>query len=43
MQIPQRQGGKRAKVVLARKIARVLHRMQTDGTDFRWTTDAATA
>lgn len=34
--IAQRQGGKRAKVALARKMACVLHRMWIDKTDFRW-------
>jgi transposase len=43
MQVAKRQGSKRAKVALARKMACVLHRMWTDGTDFRWTTDAAAA
>jgi transposase len=34
--VAQRQGGKRAKVALARRMACVLHRMWVDGTDFRW-------
>jgi transposase len=34
--VAKRQGRKRAKVALARKIAGVLHRMWVDGTEFRW-------
>jgi hypothetical protein len=36
VRIVQRQGGKCAKVALARKIACVLHRMWVDGSEFRW-------
>jgi transposase len=38
VRVAQRQGTKRAKVALARKMAVVLHRMWRDGTEFRWTT-----
>lgn len=41
VRIAQRQGSKRAKVALARKMAVVLHRMWRDGTEFRWTGAAA--
>jgi transposase len=37
VRVAQRQGTKRAKVALARKMAVVLHRMWVDGTEFRWT------
>ena len=36
MRIARRRSLKAAKVALARKLAVVLHRMWTDGTDFRW-------
>jgi transposase len=41
VRIAHRQGSKRAKVALARKMAVVLHRMWRDGTEFRWTAAAA--
>ena len=34
--VASRQGMKRAKVALARKLAMVMHRMWVDGTGFRW-------
>lgn len=37
MEVAQRRGLNRARVALARKIGVILHRMWTDGTDFRWT------
>lgn len=40
VRIAQRQGTKRAKVALARKMAVVLHRMWVDETEFRWTAAA---
>jgi transposase len=40
VRIARRQGSKRAKVALARKMAVVLHRMWCDGTEFRWTASA---
>lgn len=40
VRIAQRQGTKRAKVALARKMAVVLHRMWIDETEFRWTAAA---
>lgn len=41
VRLAKRQGTKRAKVALARKMAVVLHRMWRDGTEFRWTAEAA--
>ena len=41
MRIAQRRSVKLAKVALARKLAVILHRMWSDGTDFRWS-DAQT-
>ncbi|MGB0682620.1 MAG: IS110 family transposase, partial [Magnetovibrionaceae bacterium] len=34
-------GPKKARVALARKLAVILHRIWVDGTDFRWTQEAA--
>jgi transposase len=36
MRVARRRGGKKAKVALARRLAVILHRMWTDGTQFRW-------
>jgi len=36
MDVAKRQGSKRAKVALARKIGVILHRMWIDGTTYRW-------
>jgi hypothetical protein len=36
MKVAQRRGMKRAKVVLARKLAGVLQRMWANAADFRW-------
>jgi transposase len=41
MQIAKRRGVKRAIVALARRLAVILHRIWVDGTNFRWTRDAA--
>jgi transposase len=41
MRVATRQGMKKAKVALARKLAVVLHRMWLDGTQFRWGSQAA--
>ena len=41
MRVATRQGMKKAKVALARKLAVVLHRMWLDGTQFRWGRQAA--
>jgi len=41
--IARRQGVKKAKVALARKLAVILHRIWVDGTTFRWATAAAPA
>jgi transposase len=40
MRVATRQGMKKAKVALARKLAVVLHRMWLDGTHFRWGSQA---
>ena len=42
LDVAKRRGMKRAKVV-ARKLAAVLHRMWVDGTEFRWSKEAAAA
>jgi transposase len=36
VEVAKRRGMRRAKVALARKLATVLHRIWTDGTEFRW-------
>ena len=36
MEVAKRRGARRAKVVLARKLGTVLHRIWVDGTEFRW-------
>jgi transposase len=41
MQIARRRGMKKAIVALARRLAVVMHRIWTDGTEFRWTRVAA--
>ena len=43
MQIAKRRGMKRAIVALARRLAVIMHRIWMDGTEFRWTREAATA
>src|ERR1700740_1728661 len=43
MQIAKRRGMKRAIVALARRLAVILHRIWVDGTEFRWTREAAAA
>ena len=43
MEVAKRRGMKRAKVALARKLAVVLHRIWSDGTDFRWSKEASAA
>jgi len=43
MKAAQRRGMRRAIVAVARRLAVVLHRMWTDGTDFRWSSEPATA
>ena len=37
MQIARRRGMKKAIVVLARRLAVIMHRIWVDGTEFRWT------
>jgi transposase len=43
LDVAKRRGMKKAKVALARKLASVLHRMWTDGTEFRWGKEAEAA
>ena len=43
MQIARRRGMKKAVVALARRLAVILHRIWVDGTEFRWTREAAAA
>jgi transposase len=41
MQIARRRGKKKAIVALARRLAVIMHRIWVDGTEFRWTSEAA--
>lgn len=43
MEVAKRRGQRRAIVALARRLAVIMHRMWTDGTDFRWTRQASPA
>jgi transposase len=43
MRVAQRRGLRRAIVAVARRLAVILHRMWTDGTDFRWGSEPTTA
>jgi hypothetical protein len=43
MQIARRRGIKKAIVALARRLAVIMHRIWVDGTEFRWTREAAAA
>jgi transposase len=43
MGVAKRQGMRKARVALARKLSVVLHRMWVDGKDFRWSKEAAAA
>ena len=43
MQIAKRRGMKKAIVALARRLAVIMHRIWIDGTEFRWTREAAVA
>jgi len=43
MQVAKRRGQRRAIVALARRLAVIMHRMWSDGTDFRWTRQAKPA
>ena len=40
MGVAKRQGIRKARVALARKLSVVLHRMRVDGKDFRWSKEA---
>ena len=37
MNVAKRRGGRKANVALARRLAVIMHRMWSDGTEFRWT------
>ena len=39
----KRVGLRKAKVAVARKLAVILHRMWTDGTEFQWSTEKVVA
>ncbi len=43
LRLAKRIGAKKAKVAVARKLAVILHCMWTDGTEFWWTKEEATA
>lgn len=43
MRLMKRIGARKAKVAVARKLAVIMHRMWTDGTDFRWSNGEASA
>ena len=43
MKIARHRGVKKAIVALARRLAVIMHRIWVDGTEFRWTKEAATA
>jgi transposase len=43
MQIARRRGMKKAIVALACRLAVIMHRIWVDGTEFRWTREAAVA
>jgi transposase len=43
VRLMKRVGATKAKVAVARKLAVILHRIWTDGTEFWWTKEAATA
>ena len=43
VKLAKRQGLKRARVAVARKLAIFLHRMWRDGSDFRWRQEPAAA
>jgi transposase len=43
MKVARRRGMKKAIVALARRLAVILHRIWVDGTEFRWTREAAAA
>ena len=43
MRLAKRNGLKKAKVAVARKLAVILHRMWVDGTEFSWSAKEAVA
>ena len=43
MNVAKRRGKQKAIVALARRLAVVMHRMWSDGTEFRWTKENAPA
>ena len=43
MRLAKRNGLRKAKVAVARKLAVILHRMWVDGTEFNWSTNGLTS
>jgi transposase len=43
MNVARRRGSPKAIVALARRLAVIMHRLWSDGTEFRWTKESATA
>ena len=43
LEVARRRGKLRAQVAVARRLAVIMHRMWVDGTEFRWTRNAAEA
>jgi hypothetical protein len=43
MRLAKRNGLRKAKIAVARKLAVIMHRMWIDGTEFNWTKKEATA
>ena len=43
MNVARRRGLQKAIVALARRLAVIMHRLWSDGTEFRWTRESATA
>jgi len=43
VRLAKRSGLRKAKVAVARKLAVILHRMWSDGTEFNWSTKTAAA
>ena len=43
MRLTKRNGLRKAKVAIARKLAVILHRMWIDGTEFKWSKNEAAA
>jgi transposase len=43
MNLAKRSGGRKAVVALARRLAVIMHRIWSDGTEFRWTKEPVPA